>query len=162
MRMRVRDLVTTSFNVCESRSMTLMRKGRNRWLEPSSNGSRKCGFQGCAQGYHRWNGMWGDALKMYTGCLDEGRRRRRCRVRCWGAGMRRGDTWFLQRVRPRQQKHQRLLLLLFSSRLDSCRGRARARRALVSPRSLREGRFEPGASRRGGGARRQNARRSPH
>ena len=51
----------------------------------------------------------------------------------------------------------------FSSRLvSSCRGRARARRAPVSPRSLREGRFEPGASRRSGGTRRQNARRSPH
>ena len=51
----------------------------------------------------------------------------------------------------------------FSSRLvSSCRRRTRARRALVSPRSLREGRFEPGASRRSGGTRRQNARRSPH
>jgi len=51
----------------------------------------------------------------------------------------------------------------FSSRLvSSCRRRTRARRALVSPRSLREGRLEPGASRRSGGTRRQNARRSPH
>ena len=43
--------------------------------------------------------------------------------------------------------------------VSSCRRRTRARRAPVSPRSLREGRFEPGASRRGGGARRQKARR---
>ena len=51
----------------------------------------------------------------------------------------------------------------FSSRLvSSCRRRTRARRAPVSPRSLREGRFEPGASRCGGGARRQKVWRSLH
>ena len=54
-------------------------------------------------------------------------------------------------ARPRQQKHQRLLLLLVSSR----RGRARARGAPRSPRSLREGRDSnpepPGAATARGG-----------
>ena len=65
-------------------------------------------------------------------------------------------------ARPRQQKHQRLNFSFSSRLVSSCRRRTRARRAHVSPRSLREGRLEPGASRRSGGTRRQNARRSPH
>ena len=89
------------------------------------------------------------------------RRRRHLTQR--GASRRRRQNRRELAARPRQQKHQRLLNFSFSSRLvSSCRRRTRARRALVSPRSLREGRFEPGASRRGGGARRQNARRSTH
>ena len=79
-----------------------------------------------------------------------------------GASRRRRQNRREPAARPRQQKHQNVYFSFSSRLVSSCRRRTRARRALVSPRSLREGRFEPGASRRSGGTRRQNARRSPH